>query len=78
LVVVGTSKVVEIVVVNVGGTVKFVEADTTMIVSSVVRGTVTVWAIVPSEEDVALLKGAVVCNGCKVEEEALGMLVGKG
>jgi hypothetical protein len=72
-----TSKVVDLVVVKVVGTGTFVEVDTTMMVSSVVRGTVTVWVIVPSG-DVALLNGAVVCNGCKVEKEALGILVGKG
>ena len=40
-----------------------------MIVSRVVIGTVTVWIVVPSENDVALLKDAVVFNGCKVEKD---------
>jgi hypothetical protein len=74
----GTSNVVDSVVVKVVGTGMFVEVDTTMMVSSVVTGTVTVWVIVPSDGDVALLNGAVVCKGCKVEEEPLGILVGKG
>ena len=49
-----------------------------MIVSRVVIGTVTVWIVVPSENDVALLKDAVVFNGCKVEKDTLGILVAKG
>jgi hypothetical protein len=73
-----TSKVVDFVVVEVVSTEMLVEVDTTIMVSSVVTGTVTVWVIVPSDGDVALLNGAVVCKGCKVEEETLGMLVWKG
>ena len=38
-------------------------------------GTVTVWIVVPSENDVALLKDAVVFNGYNVEKDTPGILV---
>lgn len=60
------------------GTGIVVAVDDTMIVSRVVIGTVIVWVVVPSENDVALLKDAVVFNGCKVEKDTLGILVAKG
>jgi len=41
-------------------------------------GTVTVWIVVPSENDVALLKDAVVFNGYNVEKDTPGILVEKG
>jgi hypothetical protein len=43
-----------------------------------VIGTVTIWIVVPSENDVALSKDAVVCKGYKAEKETLGILAGKG
>ena len=72
------SNVVSTVVVNVVGTGTFVVVDETRMVSRVVVGTVTVWVVVPPEEEVALLNGAVVGNGCKVEEDSVATPVGKG
>lgn len=69
---------IKLILVTLVGTAMFVEVDTTMMVSSVVTGTVSVWTVVAAEDDVALLNGAVVFNGVKVEKETLGILVGKG
>lgn len=73
-----TSSFVNVVIVNVVGTGIVVAVDDTMIVSKVVIVTVTVWIVVPSENDVALLKDAVVFNGCKAEKRHAGNTSRKG
>jgi hypothetical protein len=78
LMVIGTSLVINLVVVNVVGTVTFAEADTMMIVSSAVMGTASVWIILASWDDVTLSNGAVVFDGFKFEKKILGILVGEG
>jgi hypothetical protein len=72
-----TSGFVNVIIVNVVGTGIVVAVDDTMIVSRVVIGTIAVWVVVPSENDVALLKDAVVFNGCDVQKDTLGTLVGR-
>jgi len=55
-----TSRFVNVVIVNVVGTGIVVAVDDTLIVSKVVIGIETVWIVVPSRNDVALLKDEVV------------------
>lgn len=70
--------VVSVVKVRVFCTCMFVVVGITMVVTRVLVGTVTVTKVVPEEMEVALLNGAVVNNGRKVEAVTLGMLVTNG
>jgi hypothetical protein len=51
-----TSSFVNVVIVNVVGIGMVIAVDDTMTVSRVVIGTITVWIVVPSEDDLVLLK----------------------
>ena len=78
LIVIGTLTVLRTVVLCAPWTGTMVAVENTTTVETVVMGTVTVCVVVPSADEVALLKGAVVLKGWSVDELWVGILVGNG